>query len=51
MEIINLQGQVVKILKLTNLKNTINVKELTCGVYTLRIMTDKGIFVKKLVKE
>jgi len=50
-EIINLQGQVVKSIKLTNAKNTIDVKELIGGIYTLRMITDKGIFVRKLVKE
>lgn len=50
-EIFNLQGQLVKQFSLEGSNNTIDLSELVCGVYTLRIKNDNGIFVKKLVKD
>lgn len=48
-EIINLQGQVVKNITLTNSENTINLKGLIDGVYVIKITTDKEMVMKKLV--
>ncbi|MCE3278079.1 MAG: regulatory domain of in-like proprotein convertase [Bacteroidetes bacterium] len=50
-EIINLQGQTVKHLSLINSLNTIDLDELTAGVYSVRIITDKKTIVRKLVKQ
>lgn len=50
-EIINLQGQVIKNINLTRERTTINISKLTGGVYTMRIKTNDGIIVKKLVKQ
>ncbi|MFH1321476.1 MAG: T9SS type A sorting domain-containing protein, partial [Bacteroidota bacterium] len=49
-EIINLQGQIIKILNLSNTK-TIDISKLSGGVYTMKIKTDNGIIVKKLIKQ
>ena len=50
-EIVDLQGRIIKTVYLINNKTTVDVKELIGGIYTLRIYTDKGIVLKKLVKQ
>lgn len=50
-EIINAQVQVVKILNTSNTKTSIDISGLSGGVYTMKIRTDKGIIVKKLIKQ
>jgi len=50
-EIVNLQGQIVKNITLTNYKNDIDIKKLIDGVYLIKITTDKEIIVKKFIKQ
>ena len=45
----NAQGQIVK--KVNFLKNKIDVSSLIRGVYLVKIITEKGLFFKKMVKE
>ena len=50
-EIINFQGKVVKNINLTMDITTIDISKLSSGVYSMRIKTDDGIIVKKLIKQ
>jgi hypothetical protein len=50
-EIINLQGQIIKKINLTDEKTTIDISELSVGLYSIRIKTADGIIVKKLIKQ
>jgi len=51
LEIINSQGQIVVSKSLTERTNNLNVSDLPGGVYSLRIKTNKGIAVRKLIKQ
>lgn len=51
-EITDLNGRVVKNVKLSDVAEAqISVSELAQGVYTLKIVSDKGTAVKKVIKE
>jgi len=50
-EILNIEGQLIKSLKLTDGKTELDVSDFASGVYIIRAMTDKGIMMKKFVKE
>jgi len=50
-EIINIQGQLIKTLTSSGNKTNIDVSALPCGVYIVEVKTEKGMAVKKFVKE
>ena len=50
-EIINLQGQVIKNINITEERTTIDISKLSGGIYTMKIKTNDGIVVKRLIKE
>ncbi|OFY96566.1 MAG: hypothetical protein A2491_11070 [Bacteroidetes bacterium RIFOXYC12_FULL_35_7] len=50
-EISNLQGRIIKTVNLQNTKTIINLQDFFSGIYTIRIITDKEIIVKKLIKQ
>jgi ligand-binding sensor domain-containing protein len=50
-EIYNMQGNVVKSQKVANNQKTIDVGGLDSGVYIVRVQTDGGAVMKKMVKE
>jgi hypothetical protein len=50
-EIINIRGQILDIKNLTENSYSIDISNLVSGVYTLRIKTDKGIAIRKLIKK
>jgi len=50
-EILNLNGTVVKTIYIEDTKTTIDIEDLSCGVYIVKAKTDKGIAIKKFVKE
>ena len=50
-EIINTEGQLIQKFSLQDSKTLINLNKLTGGVYTIKIKTDKGVVVKKLIKQ
>jgi uncharacterized protein (TIGR02145 family) len=50
-EIVNLQGQIVRKLNISSIKTTIDVSDLSKGIYAVRIKSKKGIFIKKLIKQ
>ncbi|MFH2143681.1 MAG: T9SS type A sorting domain-containing protein [Bacteroidota bacterium] len=50
-EIINIQGQIVDTKSLIDKSNNLDISNLPSGVYTLRIKTDRGIAIRKLIKQ
>jgi hypothetical protein len=50
-EIISIQGQLIKTIASTGLKTSIDVSAFPCGVYLVEVRTEKGIAVQKFVKE
>jgi len=51
LEIVNIHGQIVDIKCLAEKSNSLDISNLVTGVYTLRIKTDRGIAIKKLIKQ
>jgi uncharacterized repeat protein (TIGR03803 family) len=50
-DILNIQGQLIKSLDANSLKMDIDVSAFSKGVYFIEIKTDKGIAIKKFVKQ
>jgi hypothetical protein len=50
-EVFNLQGQAVKHMNVSESKNSLDISALTNGLYSIKITTAEGTFVKKLLKE
>lgn len=50
-EIFNLQGQPIKYVNASEKETNIDISNLNAGVYSLKITTDDGIIVKKLLKQ
>jgi hypothetical protein len=50
-EIINIQGILVNRQKIVNNQNTIDVSNLSVGMYIIKIHTDNGYIMKKIIKQ
>jgi len=50
-EIINLRGQVVKSMKIIDNTESIDISNLSKGIYFVKILTDKEIMTKKFIKQ
>ena len=50
-EIINVQGQIINTLYISNPKTIIDLSKLSSGVYTMKIKIDKKMFIRKLIKK
>ena len=50
-EILNIQGQLIKTIAASGNKTSVDVSAFPSGVYVVEIKTEKGIAVKKFVKE
>jgi hypothetical protein len=50
-EILNAEGQVIKILKIKDSHTSIDVSGFSRGIYLIKVITAKGIVVKKFIKE
>jgi len=50
-EIINLQGQVIKSQRILGNQSTLDLSNVSAGVYILKIYTNSGFVVKKLIKQ
>jgi len=50
-EIINLQGQVIKTQRILGNQSTLDLTTVSAGVYILKIYTNSGFVVKKLIKK
>jgi hypothetical protein len=50
-EIYNMMGEVVKGFTISDLRITIDIKDLASGVYMLKVRTGRGVEVSKFIKE
>jgi hypothetical protein len=50
-EILNIQGQMIKTIYNSDLQTTIDVSDFPIGVYIIKAKTEMGIAVKKFIKE
>lgn len=50
-ELLNIQGQVIKNADISEETTNIDISKLSGGVYTIKIKTNDGIIVKKIIKE
>jgi hypothetical protein len=50
-EISNIEGQIIKRLKIKDNKTDIDISDFSSGVYIIRVQTDRGIMTKKFIKE
>jgi parallel beta-helix repeat protein len=50
-EISNIKGQIIKTIDSNDTKTTIDIGNLSSGVYIIKAKTDKGIAIKKFIKE
>ena len=50
-EITNIEGQTIKTFNITNTETTIDVSGLSGGVYIIKAQSDKGIVVRKFIKQ
>jgi photosystem II stability/assembly factor-like uncharacterized protein len=50
-EILNIEGQIIKTINTADKQATIDVADLSSGIYIIKAKTEKGIAVKKFIKE
>jgi hypothetical protein len=50
-EILNIEGQIIKTICTAEKQTTIDVADLSSGVYIIKAKTDRGVAVKKFIKE
>jgi hypothetical protein len=50
-EISNIEGQIIKRIKIKDNKTDIDISDFSSGVYIVRVQTDRGITTEKFVKE
>lgn len=50
-EILNTAGQIIKAIHTAEKQIRIDISDLSCGVYLIKVKTDKGIAVKEFIKE
>ncbi|MFC0878314.1 T9SS type A sorting domain-containing protein [Saccharicrinis sp. FJH2] len=51
LKILNIQGKIIKSFTVHNNQNQLDVSDLSNGIYFVRIQTDKGCLIKKIVKQ
>jgi lysozyme len=51
LEILNIEGQIIKTINSTEKQTIIDLSDLSRGVYIIKAKTEKGIAVKKFIKE
>lgn len=49
-EVINFNGKIVKQIEHCDALTTINLKELSAGIYLIKVQSSVGLFIKKIVK-
>lgn len=50
-QILNIQGQLIKAIDATDSKTSVDVSELSSGMYFVEVKTENGVVVRKFVKE
>ena len=51
LEILNMEGQIIQTIHNGGKKTTIDLVNLSSGIYIIKAKTDKGITVKKFIKQ
>ncbi|MCX6258124.1 MAG: SBBP repeat-containing protein [Bacteroidia bacterium] len=49
--IFNIEGQLIRTIQANNTKSTVDISALTAGMYIIKVVTVKGIAVRKFVKQ
>lgn len=50
-EILNIEGKIMKTINKTDTRSTTDLKNLSSGVYLIKITTDKGVLIRKIIKQ
>lgn len=50
-DFLNIEGQTIKTIRNVDKKTTVDLSNFASGIYTLRIKTDRGVVVRKLIKQ
>ena len=50
-EILTIEGQILKTIKNDDLKTTIDLENLPFGIYIIKIFTSQGVMIKKIIKQ
>jgi len=50
-EILNIEGQIIKTINTADKQTTIDLRNLSSGVYIIKAKTERGVAVKKFIKE
>lgn len=50
-DILNIEGQIIKVINAQVLNTSFNISELSKGIYFVKVKNENGIFVKKFIKE
>ncbi len=50
-EIINIDGQIIRNIKLMKTKTQLDISNIPSGIYFIKLLTDKSVEVKKFIKE
>jgi hypothetical protein len=50
-EILNINGQIIKTMILDSGKTAVDIGDLSNGIYIIKAKTDKGVLIKKFIKE
>jgi len=50
-EILNIEGQIIKTINSSGKETTIDLRNLSSGVYIIKAKTERGVVVKKFIKE
>jgi hypothetical protein len=51
LEILNMEGKTIETFNNVNKETIINIDYLTCGVYIIKVITEKGIIITKFIKQ
>ena len=50
-EILNTEGQILKRLTLQNIHPTVDISDLSAGIYIIKILTEEGMTIRKFIKQ
>lgn len=50
-EVLNTEGQTIMTIKLKEPKTKIDMRELNSGLYLVKVVSDDGIAIKKMIKQ
>jgi hypothetical protein len=50
-EVMNVEGQIISLIESADKKTTINLSNLSSGIYIIKALTENGIVTKKFLKQ